>query len=65
MRKHIVIAITFYIFSVNAFSQKMNIGGNVQDTISHSPLSSAVVMAVRLKDSVLIAHTRSDARGFF
>ncbi len=65
MRKHIVSAISFFIICSNSFSQKMNIGGNVQDTIAGSPLYSAVVMAVRLKDSVLIAHTRSDAKGFF
>ena len=57
MRKYLVLAISLFSLSVNIFSQKMNIGGNVQDTISKTPLLSAVVIAVRLKDSVLVAHT--------
>lgn len=65
MRKYLLLAISLFIVSVNAFSQKMNIGGNVQDTIAKTPLASAVVIAVRLSDSVLVAHTRSDAKGFF
>ena len=65
MRKYLVLAISLFSLSVNIFSQKMNIGGNVQDTISKTPLLSAVVIAVRLKDSVLLAHTRTDATGFF
>lgn len=65
MRKYLVLAISLFSLSVNIFSQKMNIGGNVQDTISKTPLLSAVVIAVRLKDSVLVAHTRTDATGFF
>ncbi len=65
MRKYLVLAISLFSLSVNIFSQKMNIGGNVQDTISKTPLLSAVVIAVRLKDSVLVAHTRADATGFF
>ena len=65
MRKYLVLAISLLSLSVNIFSQKMNIGGNVQDTISQTPLLSAVVIAVRLKDSVLVAHTRTDATGFF
>lgn len=65
MRIYIAFVIGLFIFSFNAFSQKMSIGGNVRDTISKTPLSTAVVMAVRLKDSILIGHTRTDAKGFF
>ena len=65
MLKYLLLAISLLIININAFSQKMNIGGNVQDTIAKAPLSSAVVIAVRLKDSVLVAHTRTDATGFF
>lgn len=43
----------------------MTIGGNVQDTIAKAPLQYAVVMAVRLKDSVLLAHTRTNEKGVF
>lgn len=65
MRKYIVLSIILFIININAFSQKMSIGGNVQDTISKNPLSFAVVMAIRIKDSVLLAHTRTDVTGFF
>ena len=65
MRKYIVIALIFFVISINAFSQRMNIGGNVQDTLTKTPLQYAVVMAVRLKDSVLISYTRTNLNGFF
>lgn len=64
MRKIFSLIILCIVFS-NAYSQKMNIGGNVQDTIAKTPLPFAVVMAVRLKDSVLISHTRTDENGLF
>lgn len=51
--------------SLQSFSQKMSISGNVQDTILKVPMKNAVAMAVRIKDSVLIAHTRTDANGRF
>ncbi len=65
MPKYLVLGMSLFIVSIDAFSQKMSIGGNVQDTLAKTPLSSAVIMAVRLKDSVLVAHTRSGATGFF
>ncbi|MCX6296667.1 MAG: carboxypeptidase-like regulatory domain-containing protein, partial [Bacteroidetes bacterium] len=43
----------------------MTISGNVLDTVSKVPMKNAVAMAVRIKDSVLVAHTRTDANGFF
>ncbi|MES2592747.1 MAG: outer membrane beta-barrel family protein [Bacteroidota bacterium] len=65
MGKYIVLAIFLIVLSVDAFSQKMSIAGNVQDTTAKVPVESGVVMAVRLKDSILIAHTRTDAKGAF
>ena len=43
----------------------MTIGGNVQDTASKIPLKNAVAMVMRIKDSVLIAFTHTDEKGFF
>ena len=43
----------------------MSISGNVQDTVSKTPTKNAVAMAIRIKDSVLVAHTRTDEKGFF
>lgn len=65
MHKYIVLAIFLFIISTDAFSQKMSIAGNVQDTTAKVPLGSSVVMAVRLKDSVLMAYTRTDSKGAF
>lgn len=50
-------------FSV--FGQEMKISGIVYDTTGTKPLPKALVMAVRMKDSVLLAFTRSDANGQF
>ncbi len=57
--------ILFTLFSITAYSQKMSIAGNVQDTVLRKPMKNVVAMAVRIKDSVLIAHTRTDEKGFF
>lgn len=43
----------------------MTISGNVQDTVSKMPLKNAVAMAIRMKDSVLLAHSRTDSKGYF
>lgn len=43
----------------------MSISGNVQDTTLKIPMKNVVAMAVRIKDSVLVAHTRTDEKGFF
>jgi hypothetical protein len=64
MSKFLIIFMLLGIIS-NAFAQKMIIGGNVQDTTTKTPLENAVVMAVRLNDSILLSHTRTDAKGYF
>lgn len=43
----------------------MSISGNVQDTVSKTPMKNAVAMVIRIKDSVLVAHTRTNEKGFF
>ena len=47
------------------YSQKMSISGNVQDTVAKTSLQYASVIVIRLKDSLLIAHTRTDVKGYF
>ena len=64
MRK-LFLLFSFCLMLFKVYSQKMTIGGNVQDTVAKTPLQYAVVMAVRLKDSVLLAHTRTDDKGVF
>ena len=51
--------------SFSVFGQEMKITGTVYDTTGTKPLLNAMVMAVRMKDSVLLGFTRSDANGLF
>lgn len=60
-----ILSIVILFLSLQSFSQKMSISGNVQDTALKVPMKNVVAMAVRIKDSVLIAHTRTDANGRF
>lgn len=64
MRTFLIIFMLLGIIS-NALAQKMSIGGNLQDTTTKAPLENAVVMAVRLNDSILLSHTRTDTKGYF
>ncbi|MGQ0826769.1 MAG: TonB-dependent receptor domain-containing protein [Bacteroidota bacterium] len=65
MRKYIALIFGLVAFTNTAFSQRMSISGNVQDTVSKNPLVYAVAMAVRIKDSTIIAHTRTNSKGGF
>ncbi|MEC8968639.1 MAG: outer membrane beta-barrel protein [Bacteroidota bacterium] len=48
------------------FSQKMEIKGNIIDTLNNRlPTENAVIMVTRLSDSVLLGFDRSDSRGNF
>lgn len=63
MRK--IILVLLCLCSLSVAGQKMSISGNVQDTVSKTPLQYSVVTAVRIKDSVLAGFTRTDAGGHF
>ena len=54
-----------FLFSSQLFAQTMRIHGMVRDTSDQQPLQNAVVMAVRLSDSLLTEFSRSDAGGNF
>lgn len=64
MRK---ILFSFFILFLSVFAnaQDMKINGNVVDTLNNYPLRDAVVMAVRLSDSVLLDFRRTDYEGKF
>lgn len=65
MRPYLLSALLLLI-STMAFSQQhMTISGSVQDTVAKKPLPYSVAMAVRLKDSVLVAFARTDTKGNF
>ena len=66
IKKHcFALSVVLFLISNSVFSQTMKISGNVQDTISNRPLEYSLVMAIRIKDSILIAYTRSDKSGHF
>jgi len=57
----------FVIVSICSFGQigNMKIRGSVKDTSAKAPLENAVVIAVRLNDSVLVNFSRSNNLGVF
>ncbi len=65
MNKNLALVLLFLLCSAAVFSQKMTISGNVRDTVSKIQLPNAVAMAVRIKDSSLVAFARTDAKGIF
>src|SRR5574343_514459 len=55
----------FFIVSLqNSFAQTMKVSGVVNDSTG-APLHNSMVMAVRVKDSLLLGFTRSDKQGNF
>ena len=57
--------IFFILLSSNLSAQNMSIFGNVVDTLNDGPKKNAVVMLVRLSDSVMIDFKRTDDNGGF
>ncbi len=51
--------------SCSFFGQNMNIYGSINDTLNKRPKENAVVMLVRLSDSVLIDFQRTNENGEF
>ena len=51
--------------STSLFSQEMKVAGTVYDTTGTKPVINAMVMAVRIKDSLLLDFTRTDINGDF
>jgi hypothetical protein len=59
------LSVVILLISTFCFSQQMTISGTVVDTVAKTPLPYSVAMAVRLKDSMLVAFTRADVKGHF
>lgn len=55
----------FLLFVQSANAQTMKITGTVYDTTGTQPLNQAMIMAVRVKDSLLLNFTRTDKNGNF
>ncbi len=65
MRKLYPFIFLFFTLSLAGYSQQLYIAGHVQDTLAKEPLKNAVVMGIRLSDSVLVAFTRTNELGYF
>ncbi len=55
----------FILYGTLAHGQEMKVTGNVYDSTGVKPVKNAMVMGVRLKDSLLLGFTRTNAEGWF
>lgn len=62
--KHLFV-FSFLFLSFAFTAQTVRISGNVKDTSSVQGLPNAILMALKFKDSSLVAYTRSDTKGLF
>ncbi len=65
MSKSCGIFLFLLLLNTLCFSQQMRISGAIQDTVNNAPLPYASVLVIKIKDSTLVAFTRSDAKGHF
>ena len=65
MKNQILFFLFTLFFCLNGFSQSMKVSGTVYDTTGITTLDKASIMAVRLKDSVLLGFTRTNKNGDF
>jgi len=59
------IILVLMMFPIISWGQTMKISGSVIDTTGTQPLSKSMVMAVRVKDSLLLGFTRTNDKGLF
>ena len=59
------IILVLMMFPIMSWGQTMKISGSVIDTTGTQPLSKSMVMAVRVKDSLLLGFTRTNDKGLF
>jgi len=67
MNKYIksLVVIVSICISAMSYGQQMSISGTVYDSTGVRPVKNAMAMAVRMKDSLLLGFTRTDAEGKF
>ena len=65
MPKLSILLSCFLLLAASAVAQYSHISGSVSDTLEKKTLSNASILLLRPADSILIAHTRSDAAGHF
>lgn len=65
MRYSFILFFLFITFCSIGQNDKMQIRGSVKDTSAKTPLENAVIVAIRLNDSVLVNYSRSNTQGIF
>ena len=66
MKNYFCLLIALFIVQTSSFGQEeIVIKGNLIDKLNDSPKENAVIMAIRLKDSVMLGYVRSDMNGEF
>ena len=63
--KRLSLSLIAFLLCATANAQDMKISGTVYDSTGTQPLHQAMVMAVRVKDSVLLGFTRTEKNGKF
>lgn len=64
-KKRLLLAFILLCFSQEIQAQSMKITGTVYDSSGLKPLNQSLVMAIRIKDSLLLGFTRTDVNGMF
>ncbi|MFN5654163.1 MAG: carboxypeptidase-like regulatory domain-containing protein [Flavobacteriia bacterium] len=64
MKKYLLLSLSI-LFSFLSYSQTMKVSGRIVDTSGVQPIHQASIMAIHLRDSVLVKFTRSNANGEF
>ncbi|MEJ6506377.1 MAG: hypothetical protein QNL86_07245, partial [Crocinitomicaceae bacterium] len=65
MLKKLLLSLSFLMIWSLSYSQNMKVTGQIFDTTGTVALEKVSVVAVRLKDSLLLKHTRTDQNGMF
>ena len=63
--KKLLICLLLAMIGSTSMAQGLSIKGNVVDTLNKLPLTDAIVIAVRLSDSVILDFKRTDLKGEF
>jgi hypothetical protein len=64
MKKYLLLSLSI-LLSFLSYSQNMKVSGRVVDTSGVQPIHQVSIMAIHLRDSVLVKYTRSNANGEF
>lgn len=65
MKKRLLFCGIILVFIGGIRAQQMQISGTIQDTTNFKPLREASVVVIRIRDSIIVDHTRSDIFGKF